>query len=338
MNIYVICTLGFAEDIITSLIRFTNIKGIIGLSNREESELISDFKYMKPFAEYHNISFSEVNSYNLRNDEDIKKLTSLKIDHLIVIGWQRLVPEWLINHVSGYVIGCHGSPFGITKGRGRSPQNWALILGNKNFDISIFVIDVGADSGPVIDTKTFAYNEFDDIKTSYYKVSLLTAQMLSNFFNGHIDEKNFMEQQHDEAEYLPQRLPEDGFIDWDRRPKEVKGFIDALTKPYPGARSKIKGALFSVFKAHPFNIDLDQKYVSGEIVKIFNKGDILVKVKQGFVLVNDINPDLRNAGVKEGDIFESHALSKQMKNIINRHNEKFPNLKISDKIMKLTKL
>ena len=77
-------------------------------------------------------------------------------------------------------MGAHGSPLGITKGRGRSPQNWALILGLSTFYISIFKIDPGIDSGQIIETRSFTYSDFDDIKTSYYKVCLLTADMIIN--------------------------------------------------------------------------------------------------------------------------------------------------------------
>ena len=42
---------------------------------------------------------------------------------------------------------------GILKGRGRSPQNWALLMGEKKFFISLFKISNGVDNGSIIITK-----------------------------------------------------------------------------------------------------------------------------------------------------------------------------------------
>lgn len=109
-------------------------------------------------------------------------LTALPIDLLIVCGWQRLVPPWLIEHAPARVVGSHGSALGIAGGRGRSPQNWALIAGERQFQLSIFFIEPGIDSGPVIDTRTFSYDDLDDIVSSYLKLAIGTAEMLIGAF------------------------------------------------------------------------------------------------------------------------------------------------------------
>ncbi len=43
------------------------------------------------------------------------------------------------------------------------------------------------------------------------------------------------EQNHPEATYCGQRIPEDGLIDWTRPALAVHNFIRAQTYPYPGA-------------------------------------------------------------------------------------------------------
>ena len=55
------------------------------------------------------------------------------------------------------VLGGHGSPDGISGGRGRLPQNWALILGAKRFDLALFKITPGIDDGPIIAKRSFFY-------------------------------------------------------------------------------------------------------------------------------------------------------------------------------------
>ncbi len=334
MNIYILNTLGIGEDTIEILSQELVLKGIIGLSEREKSDEISDYKYQGNFAKEVNIDFIEVNSYSLTNESDKHKLLSLEIDVLIVSGWQRLIPDWLIQHCSICAIGAHGSPLGITKGRGRSPQNWALLLGMDYFEISIFQIDDGIDSGRILATKKINYSPFDDIKSSYYKVCMLTSQMIINLLQTpNFIKQDFEEQPHDEAEYFPQRIAEDGHIDWNRSAKDIRNFIRAITRPYPGAFTFFDGHMIKIWDAIPFEINISaDKYVSGEIVKAFNKKDLLVRTKSDFLLITDYTLEEKNLHLKRGDVFESVNFTEQMKRIINRHETKYPDAPISEAI------
>jgi UDP-4-amino-4-deoxy-L-arabinose formyltransferase/UDP-glucuronic acid dehydrogenase (UDP-4-keto-hexauronic acid decarboxylating) len=334
MKIYVLNTLGIGLDTISQVSKQIDIRGIIGLSLREKSDTISDYIYQADFCKSQGINFMEVESYNLSKESDKRKLLELEIDVLIVSGWQRLIPEWLINHCSICAIGSHGSPLGITKGRGRSPQNWALILGLNTFFISIFKINSGIDSGQIIDTRSFTYSDFDDIKTSYYKVCLLTAEMIvKTLKDPDFIEQKFEEQNDNEAEYLPQRMPEDGRIDWERSNTQIRNFVRALTRPYPGAESYISDCRIKIWSVVPFDINIMHNYKTGEIVKIFNKKDILVRSKDSFLLIIDYEFVSENIELKEGMVFKSESFSQQIDGIIKRHQSKYPELAVSKQII-----
>ena len=331
MNIYVLNTLGIGEDIIEILSQELTLKGIIGLSERENSDKISDYKYQGSFAKQVNIDFIGVDSYTLTNESDKNKLLDLDIDVLIVSGWQRLIPDWLIQHCSICAIGTHGSPLGITKGRGRSPQNWALLMGLNSFEISIFQIDAGIDSGRILATKKFNYSPFDDIKSSYYKVCLLTSQMITDLLKTpNFIVQDFEEQSHEEAEYFPQRTAEDGYIDWNRSAHEIRNFVRALTKPYPGAVTVFEGHKIKIWEVIPFEISLSaEKYTAGEIVTIFNKKDILLRTKDGFLLITDYVVEADRIDLRKGNILDSVSFNDQMKAIIERHEKRYQNMPIS---------
>lgn len=335
MNIYVLNTMGIGIDIIGLIRKELNIKGIIGLSDRARTDNISDFYYQKQFCIQTGIDFIEVESYALMNEADKKKILELEIDVLLVTGWQRLVPQWFIQHCKLCVIGSHGSPMGITKGRGRSPQNWAFIMGMKTFSISIFVIDSNIDSGKIIETREFTFSDFDDIKTSYYKVCLFTAEMIiKNLKDENFKLLRFKEQDDEDAEYLPQRTPEDGAIDWTRTNIEIRNFVRALTRPYPGAHSAVNGHKIKIWSVIPFDIELSREYEIGTIVELFGKKDILVKTKESFMLIDDYeveNDHVLTVGLK----MDCASFIDQMKNIIDRHEKKYPELPVSSLIKKI---
>jgi methionyl-tRNA formyltransferase len=336
MKIYILNTLEIGINSINILKKNLDISGVIGLSERDDSDKISGYKYLKRYCHDNNLQFIEVESYTLSSHSDKEKLLNLNIDILIVSGWQRLIPSWLIGHCNECVIGSHGSVHGITGGRGRSPQNWALLLGKKEFYISIFKIDEGIDSGSIIDTKSFVLSELDDIKTSYYKVSWLTSHMIIDSIN---NKRLFAEnavKQEGEARYLPQRLPEDGEIDWSRTSKEIYDFIRALTKPYPGAFSYIgKEGKIVIWKGIPFEInDNSCAFKYGEIVKLYDNSDLLVKTGDSFLLIDDYTGSSEGC-IREGSILLSRCFEDQISNIIDRHYRKYPQLILSDDILSL---
>jgi len=335
MNVYVLNTLGIGEDTIELISHEIKIKGVIGLSKRDRTDKISDYSFQGHLSKKMGIQFVEVSSYTLSDEKDKEILLNLDIDVLIISGWQRLIPDWLIQHCSICAIGSHGSPLGITKGRGRSPQNWALIMGMESFEISIFQVDKGIDSGRVFASKKFKYSTFDTIKTSYYKVCFLTSQMIIDILKTpNFIQKEYQQQIEDEAEYFPQRKSDDGGIDWHRSNKEIRNQIRGLTKPYPGATSSFQGNIIKIWDAIPFEIDIPaERYRIGEIVKIFNKRDILVRTKESFLLVTDYSLETNNIELKSGIILESVNFTNQMKAIIDRHQDKYRNLTISKEII-----
>ncbi|OLC91690.1 MAG: hypothetical protein AUI92_07200 [Thaumarchaeota archaeon 13_1_40CM_3_38_6] len=337
-NVYVLSALESGIDIINSIKEDVKIQGIIGLKENAKHNTISGYVDMSKFCKGQKLKFVPVKSYDLKNQNDRQSILSLKIDILLVLGWQRLIPEWLINHCDICAIGVHGSSYGITLGRGRSPQNWSLILGKKKFSISIFKINTGVDSGEIIDTMSFTLSDFDDIKSCYYKTGLLISKMLTkNIVN--IPNLSTKKQSETETKYLPQRTPDDGEIDWDRSTKEIYNFIRALTKPYPGAFSKFNDCKLYVWKAKPFELPLDiRENKTGEIIKIFHRGDLLIKTGDSLLLIEDysLEPPDSKKYLQEGLIFSSCSFKEQMQKIIGRHMIKYTDQPIHDDIMELS--
>lgn len=337
-NVYVLSTLESGIDIINSIKKNVQIHGIIGLQVKTKGNTISGYVNMEKFCREKKIKFIPVKSYDLKDHDDHQSILSNKIDVLLVLGWQRLIPEWLITHCKVCVIGAHGSSYGITQGRGRSPQNWSLILGKKKFSISIFKITSGVDSGEIIDTMSFTLSDFDDIRSCYYKTGLLISQMLiKNIVN--MSNLSAKKQNEIGAKYLPQRTPDDGEIDWNRSTKEIYNFIRALTRPYPGAFSKFDHYKLYVWKSKPFELPLNtSKNKTGEIIKIFQKGDLLVKTNDSLLIIDDysVEPSEGKKNLREGLILNSCSFKEQTHKIIKRHMDKYPDYPIHDDILKLS--
>ncbi len=298
-----------------------DIRGIITLDETGEDQTNEYYDYSS-FCEDRNIECIKVRTYNLSDTVDRDALERLDIDLIIIASWQRLVPEWLITRCTIGIIGAHGSSDGIERGRGRSPQNWALLTGKNRFSLSIFWVEPGIDNGRVIDTEEFEYLPTDTILVSYVQINLLKANMiLRNTENGRIQRKEGTTQS-GESFYLPQRKKEDGQIDWNRDAVDINNMVRALTKPYPGAYTVYEGKEFSIWVARPVvtqDCHIYDGYKNGTIVSILGDS-ILVKCGKNLLLIDSIT---YSDELYDGLTFESADYKEQIQSIIDRHNEKY---------------
>ena len=308
------------------------ISAIVGLNpDNVDLEKVSGFIDIKNIANEYEIPFIYVDTYSLNSKADKLKLNGIDFDIIWVAGWQRLIPEWLIKKSILGALGGHGSPDGINGGRGRSPQNWALILGAKRFDISLFRITPGIDDGPIIAERSFFYTELDDIQTSYFKVSLCMADMICETMNN-LQLIDSAKKQTSIPSYFPQRIPSDGYIDWNLEASVISRHCRALTKPYPGIRTSVKSKDIEIliWRIQEFDDHISDQV--GLITNCFISGDFLVSCSNGRVLVREwesITPDWKP---KVGEIFSSRLFSNQIDEISDRHSKKYFKHRIANRV------
>jgi len=162
--------------------------------------------------------------------------------------------------------------------------------------------------------------------------------MIENMIKNNLIQKGNFEPQSGNPEYLPQRIPEDGKIDWRRNSKELHDFIRSQTKPYPGAFSTFGNTTIKIWKANPFVCDLNLNDIQpGSIVKRFQDNNLLIKCNDGYILVEDysVSPIENENQLKRGLKLDSADFKDQIKKIVQRHESKYQDLKVSKDIMKL---
>lgn len=332
-KLLILCTVSTGLDSVLEVCkRGYPIEAIVGLNPKAADPVkISGYIDIKKFATENKIKYRYVDTYNLSTARDVSIFSELYFELIWVAGWQRLIPEWLINQSKLGALGGHGSPDGISGGRGRSPQNWALILGAKRFDYSIFKISPGIDDGPVIGEKSFFYNELDDIQTSYYKASLCAADIICEILNN-IDCLSNEKIQNQNPYYYPQRIPSDGFIDWNLEGSEISRHCRALTKPYPGIRTTTanKNEEIIIWNMQIFDDFIEKD--TGLISHCFLTGDFLVSCADGRMLVREWESKSKNWIPQNGEFFKSLAFSSQINEITKRHMTKHPENKIAKRI------
>ena len=227
--------------------------------------------------------------YNLKSEEDIEFFNKLKCDVGFVLGWNRLIPKEILDTFKIGVFGFHGTPFGLPKGRGRSPTIWTLVLGYDRFYLHLFRLTEGVDDGPIIDTQFIPVYETDDIallhkKTSYWSWKMI-ERSLDKILKGYEGKPQI-----GTPVYFRKRTEKDGKIRWNLPSKMIYNLVRAITKPYPGAWTTYKGKKIRVWKVVPFG-DVQCRGKPGTVCEIID-GKPLIKTGDGGVLILEYEPSV----------------------------------------------
>ena len=247
-----------------------------------------------------NLDFSNiyhVEKYSLKSETDENFFKSYNGDIGIVIGWNRLIPLNIIKTFKYGIVGFHGTPYGLPKGRGRSPVIWSIVLGEKKYHFYLFQLTEGVDDGPIYSEKIIDINSFDTIVSFNEKIAIVAAEMLNEvvpkIFNGKVQP---VHQEEGDTTYFPKRNFNDGKIFWDKTSEEICNLIRAITEPYPCAHTHINDKVVKILDAQPFSSNLFLKKNPGEICTVFDNGHVIVRTGDGTLLIKKYEADCRLEG------------------------------------------
>ena len=265
-----------------------NISHLVSLLPEQAIQYkVSGYKSFELLSTKYGVPIYYPKLYSMK-ETDFDFFEKEKFDLLLVCGWQRLIPNKILETIKICGIGSHGSSELLPKGRGRSPVNWSIIEGKKQFILQLFMLTPEIDDGDIVYHETFDINEWDTCKTIYYKTSVVMKRALLKLIPNILSNNFSRTPQSGEPSFYPKRTPDDGLIDWNKPLEEIHNFVKALTKPYPGAFSFIDKQKIMIWEAQPFDRKItfsDAKL--GEIVEKFSTGDLVVKCNDGTLLITD---------------------------------------------------
>lgn len=257
---------------------------------KAREQQVAGYMDLRPFLESAAIPYTSARKYNLRNAEDRARLPALDLDIILVMGWQRLIPDWWLEALSIGAFGMHGSSLPLPHGRGRSPLNWSLIQNQPVFYTHLFQYLPEIDNGPIVGVQTFDITPFDTSHTLHLKNTLamirLCGRYLPELLNG---TATLTPQPTTGASYYPKRTAEDGLIYWTDNTQEIYNLIRAVTRPFPGAFTFLDDdpeQKVMIWQAIPFDTHLTwPDAVPGEIVAVFYDGTFVVTSSDSSLLV-----------------------------------------------------
>lgn len=248
---------------------------------------VSGYKGLSVLTERYGIPVHEADSYFLTDEKTQNFMKENEFDIGISMGWQRLVPKSVLDCFRYGVYGFHGNCGYLPFGRGRSPLNWSIILGDSRFNLNLFRYDENADSPNVFATEMFSITPHDDIRTAQYKNMICSKNLIRKLLKAY-QEGNIVirTESKDFDSWYNKRTAVDGKIDFHARTRDIYNLVRGVAAPFPGAFAMIGEEKVTIWKAHPFDEMIDfSAYAPGEVIDIFDEKPV-IRTIDGSLLID----------------------------------------------------
>ena len=184
---------------------------------------------------------------SLKNNKfEYEFLKKLDADIAIVVAYGQIIPKEFLSLTKKGFINIHASL--LPKWRGAAPIQRSIINLDKETGISIMKINEKLDTGPVCDNYKIQIKDSDNFENISEKLSSLSAEkILDSIDDILLDQREFKEQNHNEATYAPKIKKLEGKINWNDSAENINGKINGLY-PSPGAWFEYKGERYKILK------------------------------------------------------------------------------------------
>jgi methionyl-tRNA formyltransferase len=181
------------------------------------------------------------------NPEFRSQLESIRPQAIIVVGYGRLIPQWMLELPPLGNINVHASL--LPKYRGAAPIQWAIANGETETGVTTMKIDAGLDTGDILQQRRMQIEDDDTSETLAPRLAALGAELLVETLDGlHKGEISPRWQASWQATLAPLLKKEDGAIDFNRTAQEIGNRMRGF-QPWPGAFTTFRGKLLHIWTA-----------------------------------------------------------------------------------------
>ncbi len=219
----------------------------LGFSPVKDAALRLGIEVAQPAAIKNNLEFRE-------------RLEGIGADAIIVVGYGRIIPQWMIDLPRLGNVNLHGSL--LPKYRGAAPIQWAIANGETVTGVTTMRIDAGLDTGEILMQREMAIEAEDTAGTLGPRLAVMGASLMVETLGGlEIGSVRALAQDDARATLAPILRKEDGRMDFSR---SAQSLLDRLRgfQPWPGAFTNFKEKALSVHRARV----VDARVAAGEIL------------------------------------------------------------------------
>jgi methionyl-tRNA formyltransferase len=183
------------------------------------------------------------------NDEFRAQLSAIDPLAIIIVGYGRIIPPWMLDLPPLGNINLHASL--LPKYRGAAPIQWAIAQGETITGVTTMRIDAGLDTGDILLQRELPITPEDTAETLSQPLAAIGAALVVDTLRGlQAGLIHRQPQDNSQSTLAPILKKEDGLIDFSRSAAEIFNRIRGF-QPWPGVYTKFRGKNLQIWKALP---------------------------------------------------------------------------------------
>jgi methionyl-tRNA formyltransferase len=276
MRIIVVGQGPFGEKVLEALIeRGEEVVGVF-------SSLDKRGELMQELAERSGIAFFRPTQ--MKNPEVYDVYVELGPDLVILAFVTDIIPENLLDIPSLGTICYH--PSLLPRHRGASAINWAIIMGDTRTGLTIFWVDRGIDTGPILIQKEVVIGPNDTTGTLYFNTLFpmgvhAMVEAVELIKKGRAPR---IPQDDSKATYEPPCDDRMAAVDFTKAITDVYNFVRGCD-PQPGAYTTFRGKKVRLYDARMASLPMEKR--RGEIISFSEEG-VDIAVKGGIIKIGKL--------------------------------------------------
>lgn len=198
---------------------------------------------------------------SLKGEGALEALASLAPELIVVAAYGQILPRAVLSLAKFGCVNIH--PSLLPKYRGSSPIASAILQGEDVTGVTIMLLDIGMDTGPILKQTKVPISAEDTTGSLTAKLAQIGARLLQGTLPGWLG-GSLKPQPQDEAQatYTRQITKEDGEIDWQLSALELWRRVRAFD-PWPGCYTRWKDKRLKIIQTVP--VDGEK---AGEVGKV----------------------------------------------------------------------
>ncbi len=183
----------------------------------------------------------------LRQPEAMEQLRAWNPDLIVVAAFGQILRRDVLDLPPHGCINVHASL--LPRWRGAAPINAAILHGDEATGVTIMVMDVGLDTGPMLGKRSVRLAPDETAGSAFEKLSRLGADLLIETLPDYLSGKRMPTPQPEEGvTYAPTIKKEEGRLDFTQDAEALERRVRAF-HPWPGAFMDFEGTLLKIHRA-----------------------------------------------------------------------------------------
>ena len=180
----------------------------------------------------------------------LKEVDRLRPEMILSFYYRDMIPMGILRRAPRGALNLHGSL--LPRLRGRAPINWALVECEEETGVTLHHMVKAPDAGDIVGQRGWKIGPRETAKDLFFRAVEEAKMLLRDVWPGvRAGTAPRIPQDPLKATYRGRRRPEDGRIDWTQPTKRIDGLVRAVTDPFPGAFTSLRGRKLMVWAGSP---------------------------------------------------------------------------------------